>query len=83
MEYSRGPASILPVLAERDWNVGEGDNSIVPQNSPKPKPQIGATRDLSPVGSLCKVLNACRGLDLSYGNRGHGLRLLSTELLMY
>ena len=35
--YYRGPFSILPVLAERDWRLSvlESDNSIIPQNPPK------------------------------------------------
>ena len=45
MEYNRVPASIFSILAEHDWrfSVVEGDNSIIPQNTPKSKPLIGAT----------------------------------------
>ena len=48
IEISRGTATNLPILAERDWrlSVREDDNSIVPNNSPKSKPLIGATWEL-------------------------------------
>ena len=48
IEISRGTATDLPVLAERVWrfSVVESENSIVPKNSPKSKPLIGATGEL-------------------------------------
>ena len=56
MEYNRVPASIFSILAEHDWrfSVVEGDNSIIPQNTPKSKPLIGATREL-----LLFMISAC------------------------
>ena len=48
IEIGRDTATNLPVLAECNWrfSVVEVDNSIVPNNSPKSKPLIGATREL-------------------------------------
>ena len=48
IEIGRDTATNLPVLAECNWrfSVVEVDNSIVPNNSPKLKPLIGATREL-------------------------------------
>ena len=48
IEIGRDTATNLPVLAECNWrfSVVEVDNSIVPKNSPKSKPLIGATREL-------------------------------------
>ena len=48
IEIGRDTATNLPVLAECNWrfSVVEVDNSIVPNNYPKSKPLIGATREL-------------------------------------
>ena len=48
IEIGRDTTTNLPVLAECNWrfSVVEVDNSIVPNNSPKSKPLIGATREL-------------------------------------
>ena len=41
----RGSDSNLPVLAVRDWWFSEEEGDTIPF-SPKPKPLIGATREL-------------------------------------
>ena len=46
MEYNKVPVLIFSLSMIGGFSVVEGDNSIIPRNTPKSKPLIGATREL-------------------------------------